>query len=227
MVDWLRKKIEVAKPTKFTILGGRIDFYEHSTPEEIRVLYIPYWFPCRFARVLEFVEGKYRETLEKNDFAKLYFANYDESGMDSSKEFNRPSLTKSGEEDAENMAKTELAEKLYVTYGDKKRPVCVRAENGVKFAVGVDNLDGVVYANPYADSQIKLPGQSYKSDLAKAIRLAVTPAPNGDAYTAMSQGELMAIYDIYNKLVDSLDPSSREYNNAVEIRGWVRKWLGL
>lgn len=227
LVDWLRKKIEVSKPTKFTILGGRIDFYEHSTPEEIRVLYIPYWFPCRFASVLEFVEGKYRETLEKNDFAKLYFANYDESGMDSSDKFNRPSLTKSGEEDSENVAKTELAEKLYITYKDKKRPVCVRTENGVKFAVGVDNLDGIVYAKPYADSQIKLPGQSYKTDLAKAIRLAITPAPDGDAYAAMLKDEVTEIYSTYSDLVESLDPGSREYSNAVEVRGWVREWLGL
>lgn len=229
LVDWLKEKIESAKPTKFTILGGRLDFYEHDTPEEIRVLYIPYWMPCRFARVMEFVEKKYRETVDKGDVAKIYFANYDDSGMDmGASSASRPALTKSGEDDIENMAKTELASKLYVKYKGKKYPVCARTDSaGIMFAGGVDSLTGIGYEDEFKESQVRLPGQSYKSALNKAILLAINPAPEGASYEAMSRDELVTIFQKYVDDMEALTVGSSEYKEASERQKWVRSWLKL
>ena len=93
LMEWVCKKLVASMPLEMAVLGGRIDFYTHETPDEIRVLYVPYWFPCRFAAVTDFIENKYRKTLEVNDISKIYFANCDASGMDIDSEFNRPPLT--------------------------------------------------------------------------------------------------------------------------------------
>lgn len=230
LVDWLKEKIKVSKPTKFTILGSRLEFYEHNTPEEIRVLYIPYWMPCRFARVLNFVEEKYRATLDStNDEAKLYFASYDDSGIDNTAEFNRPSLTKAGEVDEENILKTELATKLYVKYRGKNYSVCTKTDKGgVLFAVKVDNLTGLEYAKAYPANQVKLPQASYKSDLDKAIRLALTPTPEDATYEAMNRDEQESLLkEVYVTKVEQLVPGTNEHQQAAEELRLVRGWLKL
>ncbi len=229
LVDWLKEKIKSSKPTKFTILSGRLEFYEHDTPEEIRVLYIPYWMPCRFARVLEFVEKKYRETVGKGEADKIYFANYDDGGMDmGASSTSRPALTKAGEDDIENMAKTELAFKLNVKYKGKEYPVCVRtARNGIMFAIGVDSLTGICYGKEFPESQERLPEKSYKSALDEAILMAINPASEGASYEAMSGDELKKIFQKYVDDKEALTVGSTEYMEATERQDWVRSWLKL
>lgn len=227
LLGWLKEKIEKSRPNKYTILGGRMEFYEHHTSEEIRVLYVPYWMPCRFATVSAYVERKYQDTLEKNDRYAIYFANYDDTGEDGGKNFNRPSLTKAGEPDEKNILTTALLNHLFIRVKEEKKPIVMYTSKGIEFAKDVDKYDGINYTNPYSVTQIRFPGASYKSDMMKALRMAVRATTDADLYASMTKEEKEAVYQLYTDKVAAAAEGSDEWTDAREERTMVRKLLEL
>lgn len=227
LLKWFEEKIKRSRLNKYTILSGRMEFYEHETPEEIRVLYVPYWMPCRFMTVSEFVEKKYKATVEQQDAAKIYFANYDISGEDGKTGFRRPALTKEGEPDTENVQITELMERLFIRVNGEVKKLIVRTDKGILFAKDVDKLDGVVYADEYSETQVQFPGRSYKRDRDNALRMAVRAASDNDLYESMTREEKLAVYELYKKKVDEMPEGSGDWTEARNLRDLVRRLLEL
>ena len=227
LLDWLKKKITSSRPNQYTILGNRSEFYEHKTSEEIRVLYVVYWMPCRFATVSAYVEGRYQRTLEENDRAKIYFANYDITGEDGGKKFSRPALTKSGEPDEKNISTTALCERLFIRVKGEKKPVVMYTSRGIEFAKEVDKYDGINYASPYSETQKRFPGASYKSDMMKALRMAVRESTDANLYASMTQAEKEAVYQVYTDKVVATSEGSDEWLKARAERTLVRELLEL
>lgn len=227
LVSWLKDKIAKARPNNYTILGGRMEFYEHATPEEIRVLYVPYWLPCRFASVTKYIEKKYQETLKQGLTDRVYFANYDNTGEDGKPTFKRPSLTKGGEPDVKNEQITHLLESLFIRVNGEEKKVILIGDRGISFAKEVDKLDGIVYTAPYALTNIQIPSSSYKSDMEKALRMAVRSTTADDLYTSMTQEEKMRVYETYQCMVTDAKEGSDEWHDAKELRATVRILLEL
>lgn len=227
LLEWLKTKIRNSRSNRYVILGGRMEFYTHHTAEEIRVLYVPYWMPCRFATVSAYVEGRYQHTLDENDRAKIYFANYDITGEDGGRFFSRPALTLKGEPDERNISTTELLKHLFIRVKGEKKPIVMYTTRGVEFAKEVDKYDGINYANPYSETQISFPGTSYKSDMMKALRMAVRESEDVNLYTSMTKEEKEAVYQVYADKVAAAVEGSDEYLTAREERTLVRTLLEL
>lgn len=227
LVTWLKDKIRRSRPTNLTILDGREEFYDHHTSEEIRVLYVPYWMPCRFAQVTTYIEQRYQRTLEQQCSDLIYFANYEESGEDGRPAFNRPALTRGGEPDMENIQATELLSKLFVRVNGVARSVVVRGDRGISFATSVDRLDGVQYTEAYSITQVQFPGDAYRTDLNTAMRMAVVPTTTDDLYTSMTEAEKLEVYKHYQDQVATTPEGTAEWTAASDLRTRVRKWLQL
>ncbi|MBE6418696.1 MAG: hypothetical protein E7031_01040 [Akkermansiaceae bacterium] len=227
LLNWLEQKIRTSRPNTYIILGGRMEFYKHHSPEEIRVLYVPYWMPCRFAGVSSYVEGRYQSTLEENDRAKIYFANYDATGEDGSRFFNRPALTLGGEPDERNISTTELMSELFIRVKGKEEPMIMKTTRGVEFARDVDKYDGINYTNPYTETQIRFPGQAYKNDMMRALRMAVRESTEPDLYVSMTLKEKEAVYMKYSDKLAAEEQGSEAWLEAREKRDLVRRLLEL
>lgn len=83
----IQERLKKALPPSFNV--SRFAFYEHESNQEIRVFYLPYWLPARFANVVQSL-GQIYETRQQevsNGGAKIevkYFPNIDldgENGM--------------------------------------------------------------------------------------------------------------------------------------------------
>lgn len=234
LVIWLKKKLMSSKPNKYYVM--RSEFYEHSSKEEIRVLYIPYWMPCRFMKVTEYVEKIYLETINKTDetkYATCYFANYDITGEDFATEFHRPALTKASEPDMDNVIRTEVIESLFVKVKGVKKSIVKKSEGSrnISFVNKIDKLEGVKYAAPHAETKIKFPSSSYRDDMAMAIRLAVEPSSDHNLYMSMSDEEKLEVFNAYQAVVEELENSGKqgspEYEQAAYKRTLVRNLLKL
>lgn len=92
MDDWLRERITQSLPDAIAD-AQPLEFYELSGQEEIRILCVAYYMPCHFMPITQFLEERYRQSLEKKRADIVYFANIDASGEDESAEFSRPPLT--------------------------------------------------------------------------------------------------------------------------------------
>lgn len=225
-VNWLTGCLKDSITSENTVNSNRIDFYEHETADEIRVLYLQYWFPCRFANVVKSVQEKYQKSLDNKENSRIYFANYDESGMDTSRMFKRPSLTLDEEPDAENIAMTELAKKLHLKHDGKQCKIIIESEIGIQFVKSVHKTSGPVYGDSYALTQKKNPSSSYKSDLKQAISFAVDFDDDGASYKPMTQEERSDVWkkDYIDKR-NELEEGTDEWQKAEKLVQLVGGWL--
>lgn len=227
LYKWIIKKISSSTPAECNILLGREETYAHQAVDEISILHVQYWMPCRFADVVNQVEDKYRKTLFNDSRNILYFANYDESGEDKSKKFNRLPLTLKAEPNVENITKTELVEKLFIRVNGEVEKVMKRTDRGIVFATGVDKYEGVKYTEPCPEMNIDFPSNSYKDYLDRALQLAIKPSTQDDWHNSMTKEEQEEIANDYKKKVKEAKDGSTEWYDAREKLSLVLKCLEL
>ncbi len=80
LVNWLREQISRLVPASLAIRPGGIFMHRHESPWQIRLTYVPYWFPARFATVVPRLHKFYTES-QRSSRAKagLYFPNLEDS----------------------------------------------------------------------------------------------------------------------------------------------------
>ncbi len=224
-IKWLERKFNDALPDKYRPLPGRMDYFEHNSDGEIRVLYMPYWFPARFAPVVSKIFVSYKETgKKKEESVKIYFANIDDDDI-SLHSKTRPTLTKEGDPDKMNIRKVDFATKLYLKRGDQKKPVAKVDDLGIKIIRNIDEYGIAEYSHKtYSLEEKAYPSTTFKIELNSAIDMALKQ---------MDEAEKMAIFNQYTEELQRLEQEGLDaYKDAQaiearEARNAVKKWLGL
>ncbi len=226
-VRWLKQKLEKELPPKYRPMQNRMDFFEHNTDGEIRVLYMPYWFPARFAPVIAKIYERYRETAKRpNERVKIYFANIDEKDYGLTSE-TRPSLTETSR-DKDNVRNVDLACKLYFKYGDQRKYAAKADDSGIIIIKGID-ADGIVeYSEEYSPEERTHPSGSFKEELENAIE---------NALEQMDRDDKASVFDQYTKELKELERRKKsegtdpdkdaEVKEAREARKIAGEKLGL
>lgn len=172
LCQWLKDELMQNIPTDYAVMSGRTDTYTHSSDHEIRVLYVPYWFPARFASVVDVVYSKYVQTSQSQEGpVKTYFANIDDddNGLASK---TRPALTLAGDPDFKNEAKIEIAKKLFARVGEETTPIIGEDKDGIKLLKSVDSFGLPQYSQTYPLSMRTMPSRLFKTELDNAVALA-------------------------------------------------------
>ena len=221
LMEWLKNKLQTSLPSTYSIKQGRSDIFEHECEHEIRVLYMPYWLPARFASVVDLIYNKYVDTAQQSDGdVKMYFANIDDNdnGLTSA---NRPPLTDKGDPDQQNMNEVDLGEKLFVTGGERRRYIVKSNGSQISLLLSVDSYGKPKYSDDYPNSMREFPSSQFKRDLRKAYELAKA---------SMTDEEKRAIVQELTNVLDEMeergvDEISDEYKAADEVRTLAIKKL--
>jgi hypothetical protein len=210
LYKWLQNTINSSIPADKCPFGGRQDFYLHDSESEIRVLYLPYWMPARFAKVVDTVYDKYRETAQSaGGDVTLYFANIDEDDYSLTSSI-RPALTLAGVPDEDTMLKFEVAKSLYYRYAETKSyPIISMTrpedpESPFKLLQGVNSFGMADYGKkewPYSIQSF--PDNDFKTALGTAIDKMANKTMTGDDKDAVVQ----SFADEYKKLVETTSPT--------------------
>lgn len=223
LMEWLKDKLQTSLPSNYSIKQGRSDIFQHECEHEIRVLYMPYWFPARFSSVVDVIYNKYIDTAQQEDGpVKMYFANIDDNdnGLTSA---NRPPLTDKGDPDQQNMNEVDLGEKVFVMGGDRPRYIVKRNKGQISLLLSVDAYGKPKYSDDYPESMREFPSGRFKTDLRKAYELAKA---------SMTSEEKIALVKELTEALDELeergiDETSDEYKAADNVRMLAMKKLGV
>lgn len=219
---WLKEKLDSSLPDEFRPMVGRTDFYEHEAAGEIRVLYMPYWFPARFAPVVGSIYKKYQDSVkDANDAVKIYFANIDDDdiGLQSKK---RPALTEEGEPDLETERLVDLAARLKIVSDGSEFPVLSMTEKEIKILKGVEN--GMAeYTEAYSVEERNYPSRMFKKDLGVGMSLAKDIMDEAQKQEVLNQYQTA----YKNLLANGAAAASKEMDEAKKMYNFVKKRLGI
>lgn len=223
LYEWLKKKLKTSLPHTYSIKEGRCDIFTHECDHEIRVLYMPYWFPARFSSVVDMVYNKYVDTAQQPEGAvRTYFANIDDddNGLTSR---NRPPLTDKGDPDQENATEVELGKKIFVTGGDKPRYIVKENGEQISILLSIDRFGKPTYSDEYPLSMREYPSSKFKSDLRKAFDLA-----KASMTTEEKDNVIRELVNVESDMEDAgIDETSVEYRAAKATREKAMKKLGI
>lgn len=203
--QWLEAKLRSSKPASVHVDDSAIDFYTHSAEEEIRVLFVPNWFPARFADTISTLyTNKYARTMgDPMRIWSIYFSNLEDRHMETYKPDAKdyadgfkemPAVVLDAEVDHANELKTEVAKKLWVTLEGKKEALVIQESGQIKFTK-IDDL-GDTSLESYCEWELKHPSKEYKLALDKVFDMAVDPlGTGGEAYEPMTSEERMQVYN--------------------------------
>ena len=217
---WLLENIKANIPAG-TVAVDTLGIYEHSSMYEIRMLYIPFWFPARFATVTDYVYSKYRESCqdeEKKGYVS-YFANLDDNdnGLASA---NRPPLRLDGDPDTENMLKFEVASGLKYSAESRGFAVVSRNKGGqITFLRSIDEMNVPEYTKGFDDSKVPFPDDEFTDSLDAAIELAkstMTPEQK-TAHKKQYADRLKELYDEGKSESEEYEETKAKYDLLNEL----------
>ncbi len=169
LAHWLEEQFRANWPTNNAVRGGGMGVYRHKSPEVIRLMYVPHWFPVRFASVVDSLYQKYSKSArEKDGVVKRYFANLDDEGaMTPPKE--RVELIGTGQSNETLLWDIDLA-----------RKVKVKDSSGTSYVVlQVDEKSGnMVILNPsrigeygkrYTGAEKEYPSADFRKELTTSL----------------------------------------------------------
>lgn len=221
---WLESALKENISGNFPVYLERMDTYEHCSPQEIRVLYIPAWMPARFATVVDELYDRYKQSVQSDEgLIKAYFSNIDDddNGLDSQ---NRPPLTLGGDPDAENAMKVEIAQHLVERISaEKTKAILLSRAEGFQILQRIDENGIAQYSKPpYPDSMRAMPSDKFKKELDAAITRAKK---------SMTDDDKKKVINVYlvklRKLDDDELEGTREYDKVNELYNFARKLLGI
>lgn len=221
--QWLQDELLKNIPTQYAVMQGRTDTYEHNSAHEIRVLYVPYWFPARFASVVKAVYDRYVSTCQSQDGAvRTYFANIDDkdNGLDSK---SRPSLTLAGDPDRKNEMKIDIAKEFFVRVGEETISILAQDADGIKLLKAIDDMGIPTYSDSYPLSMRIMPSPRFKSELSQSIDMAVRSMTPEDKQLLVT-----AYVDRLKKMKgEGVNPASNEYSNVNNLYHQAKDLLGV
>lgn len=210
LTTWMEQQFKANWPAGMTMKAGGIGVYHHSSPEVIRVMYVPHWFPVRFATVVGELYSSYTQSARAEDGdATLYFVNLDDEGAQiPAKE--RPELISV---DTDTICwDVELAKLIRMKdVKGQSYPLLEedpQSDNMVILKTRDLNTQAVVqYTQPYKGVEKMLPSQQFRCDLSQAIN---------DARIVMTHEEKKAILNKYAQKLEEarregLNPASPEF----------------
>ena len=223
LCQWLQNELKNNIPTEYSVMAGRTDTYTHSSDHEIRVLYVPYWFPARFASVVKVIFDKYVDSSQSEEGPmKTYFANIDDvdNGLDSK---TRPALTQDGDPDRKNEAQIEIAKKLFARVGEETTPILDESKDGIKLLKSVDGLGVPQYSQTFPLSMRTMPSSLFKTELENALTLAK------DSMTPDDKTQVVTGYANILKRMrkDGINPASEEFDAQNQLYQRAQALLGL
>lgn len=178
LCNWIKKTLPKHLPADMTA-AATIDFFEHESSGEIRVLYVPFWFPARFSSVVKFIYEKYKKTEQTpSKSATIFFANLDNEDYSLNSAL-RPAVTDDGDRDLVTAERVDFAMELGITVRisatgtDMTHLVAEEnAEHNIHFLKNI-NPDGTpTYSNWYVASMKTQPSKEFKRSLDDALKLA-------------------------------------------------------
>lgn len=223
LCQWLQEELLRNIPNSYAVMQGRTDTYCHNSDHEIRVLYVPYWFPARFATVVKNVYEKYVKTSQSEEGpVKTYFANIDDNdnGLDSK---TRPALTLEGEPDRANEIKIEISKKLFARVGEETTTILEQDADGIKLLTKIDGMGMPSYSTAYPLSMRSMPSKLFKSQLKNAIEMAVSSMTIED-----KKQVVMEYADTLKQMKkDGVNPASDQYAEADKLYQQAKDMLGF
>lgn len=199
-----------------------IDTYYHESDHEIRVMYVPFWFPARMASITKHIFDKYKEACQSEDGDRLmYFANIDDNHIELNSP-NRPALTTSGDADVTFATDIDIACSFFVRNGDRKEPIVVQTSSGIKFLQKLETRGNHTVAlytkDPYPESMKLLPSDLFRSEFNAALKLAKE---------SMTAEDKQAVIQMYTEQMLKENPISDDYAELQDKCDTAQKLLGL
>lgn len=209
---WLEEKMESALPTEFSALDNKRCTFTHSCSNEIRVLYVKYWFPARMVPVVNTVYQMFKNAYnDKSGSLVRYFCNLDDNdnGLASK---NRPALSSEGGASTKNAVDIDLATILYVSWGDQGEqiPIIKVDEKEIRILTHVDSFGEGEYS-AYPVSMREFPTAKFKKELAGAYKLALESMTH-EAKFAIVQELSNQLKELKNQGVTDKTPEYIELN---------------
>ncbi len=234
-LNWLKDKIKKSIPSGLSTVESSTQFYDHSSPEEIRILYTPYWMPARFAPVVDKIYEEYVKAVQGEEGNIVaYFANIDQGGEELQSS-DRPPLTKNGDPDQKTKLHTDIARMLfYVTKNGSRFPVVRKRNRSISF-LQKENAGMPEYTPDYPDSMILFPTPSYKEALFHAIDMTVSSLSNEQKLEIYKpvETECQSLADQWTKEEqagqdqEKIDKSFQQYQEKKELLDQLKNILEL
>lgn len=171
---WLEQKMNSSLPTEFSSLDNKRCTFTHSCSNEIRVIYIKYWFPARMVPVVNTVYQMFKNAYnDRSGSLVRYFCNLDDNdnGLASK---NRPALSSEGVASTKNAVDIDIATMLYVSWGDQGEqiPIIKVDDKEIRILTHVDSFGEGEYSE-YPVSMREFPTTKFKKELTGAYKLAL------------------------------------------------------
>ena len=220
-VNWLKDKLKSSIPNEYRPLETHIDFYTHKTAGEIRMLYMPHWFPARFAPVIGSIYKSYKDSAkDREDEQRIYFANIDDEdiGLGSN---NRPALTEEGDPDKDTARRVDLVARLKITLGGREFSVLSKSEKGIVILRGFNEDCMPQHTRTYSAEEQNYPSKGFTNDLNVSISLV-----NNMMDEAQKRAFVEQCKEDYFKERDKSE-RSEETKEAEEIYDKAKELFGL
>lgn len=223
--NWLKQSLINSLPVAYRPSAAKIDVFEHSSDDEIRLMYVPYWLPARFANITNIVYKKYAATLQLKEKGAptLYFANIDDD--EKLDPFTKPCVSAEGDPNLAHLQKLELGKLLYVNISKPNgevvhRPIVIEDEKGY----AVLKSDKLLPDYQTYDKESKAhPGREDEKLLVKAYTMALNSMTKEEKQEILMAKE-QKVMEVFEQTQDALSP---EYKALKAEADELKKTLGL
>lgn len=170
LAEWMQKEFESNLPSSLAVKA--VGVYRHTSPEVIRIMYVPHWFPARFATVVDNIYSRYMQSArEKDGVATLYFANLDDEGAQIPP-VGRFELINTSNDTI--LWDIELAKKLTMK-NDKGEFFVVLDEDPQSGNMAILDVSSPgSYGAPYDRIEKKVPSPCFKGELTRAMDVCIS-----------------------------------------------------
>lgn len=208
---------ELIKQNPFGDMEDTSIFY-HKTKGEIRVLYLPYWFPARFVTVVADIYEKYKKSsLDSARNANIYFANIDDEDRDLRSQ-TRPSLMLESKSDKDTIIKAELLKRLFVRFGDDNKLNLLQEDGeNIVLILGLDEYGVPKLSKKYKLIEKEVPSATFSRDVEQAYQLAMN---------SMTESDKDEVVEGYSRELRALpNTADPEYEKANAFYNEVKKMM--
>lgn len=223
LANWMAEQFRANWPSTHPLRGSGFGVYRHASPEVIRLMYVPHWFPARFASVVGSLYEKYSKSArEKDGVVKRYFANLDDEGAKSAPK-DRVELIGQERQNETVLRDIELARRIKVADASGNRYALLQVDEGSGNMVIMDAEHVGEYGKPYTAAERDYPSSDFKRELSGALSIGLS---------AMSDEEKRAIEAEYKEKQQQarargVSDASEEGVEIQQELNYVRRKLGI
>lgn len=223
LANWMEKQFRANWPATHPLRGGGFGVYRHASPEVIRLMYVPHWFPARFASVVGSLYEKYSKSArEKDGVVKRYFANLDDEGAEPAPK-DRVELIGQERQNVTVLRDIELARRIKVADASGNRYALLQVDEGSGNMVIMNAEHVGEYGKLYTAAERDYPSSDFRRELTAALATGLS---------AMSDEEKRAIEAEYKEKQQQarargVSDASEEGVEIQQELNYVRRKLGI